>query len=124
MAALERGIALDSSLVTRIAGDRSRLYGFAPLSLRDSAPARALAATGRFDAAVGTYQARLRDSVLGDEAPEPWALADFELAFLYDRPGDSAAALPLYRRLASQWRAGDGRLPVLQAVRRRLDARD
>jgi tetratricopeptide (TPR) repeat protein len=82
--------------------------------------ARALVAAARLDEGVGMYQSMLRDSSLGDEAQEPWVLAHYELAQLYDALGDSAAALPLYRRLAAQWRAGDADLPVLQAIRRRL----
>jgi hypothetical protein len=62
----------------------------------------------------------LQDSALGWEVQEPWVLAHYELARLLDDLGDSAGALPLYRRLVELWRNGDTGLPVLQAVNRRL----
>jgi DNA-binding SARP family transcriptional activator len=83
--------------------------------------ARALVAVGRPQDAVATYQAMLRDSALGWEAQEPWVLAHYELARLYDQQGDSATALPLYRRLADLWRHGDDDLPPLRETRRRLE---
>jgi len=82
--------------------------------------ARALVSAGRTQEAVDAYQKTLSDSAIGWEVQEPWVLAHYELAQLYDALGDSAAALPLYRRLAEQWRAGDPDLPLLQSIRRRL----
>jgi len=82
--------------------------------------ARALMASGRQQEAIDALRATLRDSTIGWEVQEPWVLAHYELAGLYDQIGDSAAALPLYRRLAEQWRAGDPDLPILQQIRQRL----
>jgi len=96
--------------------------GLEPRNYMRQGLARAYAAGGSMAEAVTVYDAMLRDSALGDEAQEPWVLAHFELAQIYDALGDSAAALPLYRRFAQQWRGGDADLPVLQQIRRRLRA--
>ncbi|MDH5196672.1 MAG: AAA family ATPase [Gemmatimonadota bacterium] len=82
--------------------------------------AAAQLAAGQPQAAVATLTVLLADSAIGWEVQEPWVMAHYDLAQLYDALGDSAAALPLYRRLAEQWRSGDPDLPILQSIRRRL----
>jgi serine/threonine protein kinase/tetratricopeptide (TPR) repeat protein len=73
--------------------------------------------------AESTYLAMLATkSALGWEAEEPWILAHYELAKLYEEQGDTAKAIDFYDRFLHIWEQGDPNLVPLADARKRLRA--
>lgn len=81
---------------------------------------RAYQAKGQHEQAEASFLEAIRLMRLGTEAQEPWVLAHYRLALLYEEMGDSKKSQEYFERFLEIWGSGDEGLEGVDDTRQRL----
>lgn len=114
--ALAKGDA-DSALTSF---ERAAVLPSQPSYVYLGALARTQMLLGRTDEAKATLEQIVADDSDGRESQEPWVLAHYDLATLYDAAGDARRAADAYQRFLGIWDMADEGLAPVELAQRRL----
>jgi tetratricopeptide (TPR) repeat protein len=85
-----------------------------------AALARTRMRLGDLDAARATLETIVAGTSSGRESQEPWVLAHYDLATLYDGAGETSQAIDAYRGFLAIWDMADEGLEPVALAQRRL----